>query len=831
MRIKLGLISLLLFFFSILQISNLYAADLGMQNLPEGAKYRIGRGVFKQIRVLGDGSQIAVVSNIGIWIYNVHSGEALHLLPNISGMDHHTFSPDGKTLAMGGYTSVTLMDTETGATRTLSGHGYYVVSFSFSPDGKTLATGSWDRTVRLWEVETGKHILKLGGDIGSVLQVCLSPDGRTIASVDGDDKKTIRLWDTVSEKQLRILTENVSNIKKIVFSIDGKSLISVGDDNSIRSWDIETGKQKPILDTSAVKLTCVAIRSDNQMFATGGDDKTIQLWDFATGEYIFTFRYNTGQVKHLDFSPDGKTIACVNDDNTIRLWNVETGRRLLLIKEDVHSDRISDITFSPDGNIIATSSHDRTIMLWDAETGNHKRTLEGHTANVNGMRFSHDGKIIASCGDKNIFLWDAKRGRYHRTIMSQATRSKHEAGVFSIALSPDGQTIVTGGQDKTIRLWYKETGLHYKTIKTNTDHHTWGVGFSPDGKTIVSANVGYKETIIQLWESETGILKHTWFGSLSDINSSSFSPDGQTIVIANHNTLELRDVETGTVKESLLSDEVTNGVSFSPNGKIIASCTHDGNIHVWNTKTGHLIKTFKGHQGKVTNLAFSPDGNTIGSVGEDMTVLVWDISSYVTNVDAKVSLSPSTININRLGQKIIFSLDITSGENVSGYQATIFFDPSILRYVGSKLGDYLPTDSFFVSPIVEKNSITLAASSSGTESKGDGSLATLTFEVIANNISTLNLSDVILTDSIGVSSQPRSENAKIEKIATTIFQKEDVNRDGVINFQDRVLVGKNLGKIGKNPADVNADGVVNIVDITLVEKAINKTKTKAPTKE
>ena len=829
MKVKLYLICFMFLFFSILQISKLYAADLGMQNLPEGAKYRIGRGEFKQIKVIGDGSQIAAISDIGVWLYNAHSGEALHLLPKINGMTHHTFSPDGKTLAMGGYNSVTLMDTETGATRTLSGHGYYVVSFSFSPDGKTLATGSWDDTIRLWEVETGKPKLKLGGDIGGVLQVCLSPDGQTIASVDG--KKAIRLWDTVSGKQLRILAEDVSKIKKIVFSSDGKSLISVSDDNSIRSWDIETGEQKLILETNSVNIACVAIRSDNQMFATAGGDNTIQLWDFATGEHIFTFRHNTGEPKDLDFSHDGKTIACVNDDNTIHLWNVETGRRLLLIKEDVHSESISDMTFSKDGNIIATSSRDRTIMLWDAETGNHKRTLEGHTGHVYGVRFSHDGKMIASCGEKHIFLWDAKRGRYHRTIMSPATRTKHEAGVFSIALSPDGQTIVTGGQDKTIRLWYKETGLHYKTIKTNTDHHTWGVGFSPEGKTIVSANVGYKETIIQLWESETGILKHRWFSSLSNINSSSFSPDGQTIVIANNNTLELRDVETGVLKESLLSDEVINGVSFSPDGKIIASCTHQGNIHLWNTKTGHLIKMFKGHQGKTTVLAFSPDGKTLASVGEDNVVLVWNISSYITNVNAKVSLSPSTMKINAIGQEITFSLNITDGENISGYQATLHFDPSVLRYVESKLGDYLTTNSFFISPIVEKNSITLAASSSGTESKGDGSLATLTFEAIANNISTLNLSDVILTDSTGVSSQPRSENAKIEKIATTIFQKEDVNRDGVINSKDRVLVGKNLGKIGKNPADVNADGVVNIVDITLVEKAINKTKTEVSTKE
>ena len=544
------------------------------------------------------------------------------------------------------------------------------------------------------------------------------------------------------------------------------------------------------------------------------------------GKHKYTFRGHAGRVTNLDFSPDGRTVASISDDNTIRLWNVETGKRSQIQTEEWHTQDISWLAFSPDRKIIAACSTDKTIMLWDADTGIHKHTLYGHTSHVYGVAFSPDGKTIASCGYHSIRLWNAKTGRRYKTLMTPRTKNRHKGPVYGITFSPDGQTIATCSGDKTIRLWYTKTGLHYRTI-TGHIGSVHGVGFSPDGKTIVSASRGSEETIIRLWETETGAPKDTLIGSMGSINSFSFSPDGRTIAIGSHdNTIELWDVETAELKQTLTTENmgIIECVAFNPNGKTIVGCTKNGNTLLWNTKTGEHIRTFTGHKGEITNVAFNPDGRTIASASNDGTVIVWDVSSSVINLDAVVGISPLTIQIPSIGQKLTFSLNITGGEIVAGYQATVNFDPAVFRYVESKNGNYLSSDAFFVQPVVKKNNVTLAATTHGTESKDDGNLATLTFEVIAIKNTTLRLSNVVLTDPIGVSSHPRIENSKIMEPATPTILKEDVNDDGVVNNQDLELVGSRFGQLGKNNADVNEDGIVNIVDLTLVEKAIEKAK-------
>ena len=169
-----------------------------------------------------------------------------------------------------------------------------------------------------------------------------------------------------------------------------------------------------------------------------------------------------------------------------------------------------------------------------------------------------------------------------------------------------------------------------------------------------------------------------------------------------------------------------------------------------------------------------------------------------------VSLLPMSVPSPNIGQRLKLSLKITNGKNVAGYQATVQFDDTALRYVESSNSDYLPDGAFFVPPILEGNLVKLNAVSLAGESKGNGTLATLTFEVIAVQASTLTLSDVLLTNSTGETFAPQIENAEITEPTKL---KGDVNGDGQVNIADLVLVASNLGKTGQNAADVNSDGV------------------------
>ena len=187
-------------------------------------------------------------------------------------------------------------------------------------------------------------------------------------------------------------------------------------------------------------------------------------------------------------------------------------------------------------------------------------------------------------------------------------------------------------------------------------------------------------------------------------------------------------------------------------------------------------------------------------------------------VNSKISISPASVASPTVGEQLEFSLNITGSEAVAGYQASVQFDDTALRYVSGANGDFLPTGAFFVKPTVKGNLIQLNAASLAGESNGDGTLATLTFEVIAANASALTLSDVLLSNSAGETFVPEIENATTEPMQL----RGDVNGDGTVNIADLVLVASNLDETGQNAADVNGDGTVNIADLVLVAGALGK---------
>ena len=263
----------------------------------------------------------------------------------------------------------------------------------------------------------------------------------------------------------------------------------------------------------------------------------------------------------------------------------------------------------------------------------------------------------------------------------------------------------------------------------------------------------------------------------------------------------------GTNLETLATPQGTpTGVAVDTvNGKVYWANSHGG------------IQRTDINGGEIENVVYgitAPGDFALGAVSTQPTT---PTTPETPTTDAVVSLSPVSVASPAIGQQIEFSLNIIGGETVAGYQATVQFDTTALRYVSGANSDFLPADAFFVESVVEGNLVKLNAASLAGESNGDGTLAKLTFEVIAAKASALTLSDVLLTDSEGIAYVPNVENAEITEPTGL---KGDVNGDGIVNIQDLVLVASNLGKTGQNAADVNGDGQVNIQDLVLVAGAL-----------
>lgn len=314
-------------------------------------------------------------------------------------------------------------------------------------------------------------------------------------------QKPKSLWEQAENISLaNTLPGHANGVQSIALGADGQTLASGGMENTIKIRNLRTKELIHTLTGHSGNVYSIAISPDGNTLVSGSADKTIKVWNLQTGEVLRTIEGHSAPVHSVAISPDGNTLVSGSADKTIKIWNLRTGQLIRNLVGTTGELAVSAVAFSPDGQMFA-SDDSYNVKVWDMVTGELLRTLEGHKSPVTSIAFSSDSQTLVSGSlDGTAKLWYLKTGQLLNTFLhrSQTPNGEPSEGVHSVAISPDGQTLVTGSglEQNTIKLWNVRTGTEVSTLKGHTDT-VFSLAFSPDGQTLYSGSL---DGTIQVWQ-------------------------------------------------------------------------------------------------------------------------------------------------------------------------------------------------------------------------------------------------------------------------------------------------------------------------------------------
>ena len=531
------------------------------------------------VAVAADGKcAVSASSDKTLKMWDLETGDALRTLEDQSPkVAHELFAypscvavtPDGRRVVSAGDHDkwLRVWDTKTGGLlRTLKGHSKEVEGLAAMADGQRVISASRDRTLKIWDVETGRSLRTLAtrttpnaipGHSDSVNAVAVTADGKRAVSASED--KTLKVWDLETGRVLHTIEGHSTGVSCVAVTADGKRAVSASEGNTLNVWNLENGRAPSALDEGhrampgfvRPSICGLAVAPDGRRAASAARDGTLKVWNLDTGRALCELR--TSILSWRGFcaavTPDGKRAVFMGDawqskwtaghlgpGERLGFWDLETGRALSWLEG--HSGPVNGIAMTPDGGRAVSASWDKTLKIWDLGTGRLLGTLEGHSHNVEAVGVTPDGKwAVSASWDKTLKIWDLDTGPLLRTLEG------HSAEVVGVAVTADGKRAVSASWDGTLKVWDLETGRVLRTLEgysVSTHRYVYGVAVTADGKWVVSAS---GDDTLRVWDLEIGLARMLGDHSVQGV---AVTVDGRRVIAASRdNTLKVWDLGTG----------------------------------------------------------------------------------------------------------------------------------------------------------------------------------------------------------------------------------------------------------------------------------------------
>ncbi|KAG8689159.1 hypothetical protein FRC09_012539 [Ceratobasidium sp. 395] len=650
---------------------------LDQRQLAHLSTWAFGEAIYG-IAASPDGLSMALAINQNVRVVDSSSGAVLlgplQVSPNT--VQSVAFSPDGSRILSGSYgreisfglfsswgeESATILgwDTRTGEAvlgpLELRGHTDSIICLVFSPDCSRIVTGSSDKTLRLWDTETGQmiHRLEAQDDVNAAV---FSPDGTQIAAIAGNslhrlDSRT----GTPIHAPLTLSHDATHKIHTIVYSPDQSRIISLSRpaSNAIHIWDALSGNMIRSLEGPA-ELTIVTYSPDGRYIASGCDFTNVCVWDARSGDMVLgPLEGHTGRLDSVIFSSDSSRIISACVDGLVCTWDVQQ-RSLAASSPGASSDSVTCAKLSSDGTHFVSGSTEGAIYIRNAHTG--EIVLGPVKMCINpicAIDFKND-RIVSASDDGVMCVCDARSGK---VVVGPLRVCSGE--VEAIAYSPNGELIATISSDG-VDVWSAQDGSRVLGPLTELEGSVSSVQFSPDGTRIAasssgsrrSKNEGRRSNLVVWNVSDGSSVFGTLDGHWSMVESLAYSPNSALIALGTSDThIILWDACTGKKAIDLRARNKhyssVCSVNFSPDGTRLVSGSFE-RILIQNVETGEIVSELCGHKGTIQSVEYSLDGSRILSFSDDQSVQIHDARSPEERAQSRSESEVGDWTINKDG--------------------------------------------------------------------------------------------------------------------------------------------------------------------------------------